>query len=54
MSFAEISKDKSIIDNASKFVDSSFDEAIEKLTELVKIPCIAWPSFYPAELQRSA
>ena len=54
MSFAEISKDKSIIDNASKFVDSSFDEAIGKLTGLVKIPGIAWPSFDPGELQRSA
>ena len=54
MSFAEISKDKSIIDNASKFVDSSFDEAIEKLIGLVKIPGIAWPSFDSGELQRSA
>src|SRR6056300_625959 len=54
MSFAEISKDKSIIDKASTFVDSAFDEALDKLTRLVKIPGIAWPSFDPGELQRSA
>ncbi len=54
MSFAEISKDKSIIDSSKEFVDSHFEQAIEHLKGLVKIPGIAWPSFDPEELARSA
>jgi len=54
MSFAEISKDKSIIDGATEFVDAKFEEAVQQLTELVRIPGIAWDSFDPADLQRSA
>ena len=35
-------------------VAESFDETIGQLTDLVAIPGIAWPSFDPAPLNRSA
>ena len=35
-------------------VTESFDETISQLTDLVAIPGIAWPSFDPAPLNRSA
>ncbi|MBO1268393.1 dipeptidase [Arthrobacter cavernae] len=35
-------------------VNSSFDSTVARLKDLVAIPGIAWPSFDPAELERSA
>jgi len=54
MSFDQIPTDKPTIEQAQKFVDAAFEEAVAKLRHLVSIPGIAWPSFDPAELNRSA
>ena len=54
MSFNEISLDHNLLAKATEFADKTFPEAVEKLTELVRIPGIAWPAFDPANLDRSA
>jgi acetylornithine deacetylase/succinyl-diaminopimelate desuccinylase-like protein len=54
MSFSEISLDSALVAKADAFTSEIFPEAVTTLTELVKIAGIAWPSFDPNELERSA
>ncbi len=42
------------VDALKSSIDASFDETMARLKALVAIPGIAWPSFDPAELERSA
>ncbi|WP_028267087.1 dipeptidase [Arthrobacter sp. MA-N2] len=42
------------VDALKSSVDGTFDETMSRLKALVAIPGIAWPSFDPAELERSA
>ncbi|MFB9715989.1 dipeptidase [Arthrobacter methylotrophus] len=42
------------VDALKSSVDATFDETMSRLKALVAIPGIAWPSFDPAELERSA
>src|SRR5437879_8133392 len=42
------------VDALKSSIDASFDETMTRLKALVAIPGIAWPSFDPAELERSA
>ncbi|HKU31510.1 MAG TPA: dipeptidase [Arthrobacter sp.] len=42
------------VDALKSAVDATFDHTMERLKTLVSIPGIAWPSFDPAELERSA
>ena len=46
--------DEARIEDLKRAVDDAFDATVEKLKNLVSIPGIAWPSFDPAELDRSA
>ena len=54
MSSAPFSLDPTLIASATDFTDQNFPAAVGKLGQLVKIPGIAWPSFDPANLERSA
>lgn len=54
MTSSEFSLNPTLVSKSTQFVDSVFPEAVGKLGDLVKIPGIAWPSFDPADLQRSA
>ncbi len=54
MAFPSVPMNPSWEEPASKFVDSQFPAAIGTLGKLVKIPGIAWPSFDPENLERSA
>jgi len=54
MSFSEISLDASLVERAKTLTDVNFPSTLGTLGQLVKIPGIAWPSFDPAELERSA
>ncbi len=42
------------VDALKSSIDASFDQTMARLKALVAIPGIAWPSFDPAELERSA
>ena len=46
--------DEARIEDLKRAVDDAFEATVEKLKNLVSIPGIAWPSFDPAELDRSA
>ena len=54
MSFSEISLNQDLLAKSKSWTNQHFDQAIHKLGELVRIPGIAWPSFDPSELERSA
>lgn len=54
MPSVEIPLDQSQLKSAQEFADRSFPQALALLGNLVKIPGVAWPSFDPAELERSA
>ena len=54
MSFSEISLNQELLAKSGSWTKQHFEQAIQKLGELVKIPGIAWPSFDPNELERSA
>jgi acetylornithine deacetylase/succinyl-diaminopimelate desuccinylase-like protein len=54
MSFSEISLDASSVSKAEAITSENFPQALATLGQLVKIPGIAWPSFDPEELERSA
>lgn len=54
MSFSEISLNEDLLAKSKRWTNQHFEQAINKLGELVKIPGIAWPSFDPSELERSA
>jgi len=54
MASSEIALNESDLSKARDFAKNSLPQAIGKLGELVKIPGIAWSSFDPRELQRSA
>jgi hypothetical protein len=54
MSFSEISLDASSVAKAEAITSENFPQALATLGQLVKIPGIAWPSFDPEELERSA
>ena len=54
MSFSEISVNSDLVEKTKALTDENFPAALGTLGQLVKIPGIAWPSFDPAELERSA
>ncbi len=54
MSFSEISLNQDLLAKTKSWTNQHFEQAIQKLGELVKIPGIAWPSFDQSELERSA
>lgn len=54
MSFSEISLDSALVERAKTVTDQNFPSALATLGQLVKIPGIAWPSFDPEQLERSA
>lgn len=54
MSFSEISLDNDSVAKAEALTAENFPQALAILGQLVKIPGIAWPSFDPEELERSA
>ncbi|MDN5609138.1 MAG: M20/M25/M40 family metallo-hydrolase, partial [Brevibacterium sp.] len=51
-----MSESTSALDSAQLHaeLDTIFDEVIDKLTDLVAIPSVAWPSFDPAHVRASA
>lgn len=54
MAFEFTSMNSNWIEPAAKFADSNFPEAVATLGKLVKIPGIAWESFDPENLEKSA
>lgn len=54
MSFSEISLNQDLAIKTKDWTGRHFDQAVQTLGELVKIPGIAWPSFDASELERSA
>jgi acetylornithine deacetylase/succinyl-diaminopimelate desuccinylase-like protein len=54
MPFSEISLNSDLVEKTKALTDDIFPAALGTLGQLVKIPGIAWPSFDPAELERSA
>ncbi|MFM1784671.1 MAG: hypothetical protein RLZZ579_948, partial [Actinomycetota bacterium] len=54
MSFPEIELDGSLVPRVKELVAVKFPKQVGVLSELVKIPGIAWASFDPANLEKSA
>lgn len=54
MTFSKVSVSSQLQAKVESFVQENFSQAVGDLGELVKIPGIAWPSFDPSNLNRSA
>ncbi|MEY4713873.1 MAG: hypothetical protein RIQ37_203 [Actinomycetota bacterium] len=54
MSFPEIDLDNSLVPRVKELVAAKFPKQVGVLSELVKVPGIAWASFDPANLEKSA
>lgn len=54
MTFSKVSVSSELQAKVESFVQENFSQAVGDLGELVKIPGIAWPSFDPSNLKRSA